>query len=388
MKVAYVTTYDSRDVHHWSGLGYYIARALERQDIALHRVGPLSLSPLQRPMLKAKSFLYNRLLKRRFFRDHDFGAAKEYGQRARSAIQSARDVDVVFSPGTIPLACLETEKPVAFWSDATFAAIQDFYPEYSHLSANTFRDGHRIEQAALTRASAAIFSSDWAARSAIEAYGASADRVHVVPFGANIENAPNSEEVRALIAQRPRTKCNLLFMGVDWARKGGATALAVARMLNSAGLSAQLTIVGADPFDAASPVPPFVRCAGFVSKRTQAGCDEIEHYLRESHFLLVPSHNECYGLVFCEANAYGVPSLARAVGGVPTIVRDGVNGYLFKPEENGENIAATILDHFRHYDRYVQLALSSHNEFVTRLNWQVAGRTVRRILAETCNAKL
>ncbi len=30
LKIAYVSIYDSTDVHNWSGLGYYIAKALEK----------------------------------------------------------------------------------------------------------------------------------------------------------------------------------------------------------------------------------------------------------------------------------------------------------------------------------------------------------------------
>jgi len=31
LRLAYITEYDADDVHNWSGLGYFIARALEQQ---------------------------------------------------------------------------------------------------------------------------------------------------------------------------------------------------------------------------------------------------------------------------------------------------------------------------------------------------------------------
>ena len=51
--------------------------------------------------------------------------------------------------------------------------------------------------------------------------------------------------------------------------------------------------------------------------------------IASSHFLLLPTLADCFGLVLCEANAFGVPSLANDVGGVGEVVKPDVNGCLF-----------------------------------------------------------
>jgi glycosyltransferase involved in cell wall biosynthesis len=386
MKITYATTYDATDVTNWSGTGHYVAQALKNQDFALDFIGPLPRPFGMWPVFKAKGLFYNRLLRTRYHANHDLAVARHYARLVDNRLRQTPDSDLVFSPGTIPIALLETDKPTVFWSDATHASLFDFYPEYTHLCAETIRDGHTIERRAMERASAAIFTSEWAAASAIRDYGIDRSKIHVVPYGANIDNPLPPQQVKEAIQARPKDLCKLLFIGVDWERKGGETALAVAETLHRRGLPVQLTVVGCNPFKRRSP-PPYVRCEGFLSKRIKTHRDRIAQLLAESHFLLVPSLAECYGLVYCEANAFGVPCLARAVGGVPTIVKNGVNGHLLHRDLPAESFVKIIERHFQDYRQYLDLADSSFNEYQQRLNWDVAGARVRDILLQICGTK-
>lgn len=385
MKITYATTYDASDVHHWSGLGYHIAKALQRQEFELNFIGPLACPKMLWPAFKAKGLLYNRILGKRYHRGHDAVMAHYYARRIDEQLRKNPQTDLVFSPGAVPIAFLQSDRPTAYWHDATHANLFDFYPEYTDMCDRIIRDGHRIEQTAIDRASAVIFSSDWAAQSALRDYGADPSKVHVVPFGANLENPPSAKFICEAVRARPRQICKLLFIGVDWIRKGGATALRVAEKLNRIGLPAELTIVGCNPFEERTQ-PDYVRCEGFLSKRSLPDCRRMEQLLAESHFLIVPSLAECFGLVYCEANAFGVPCLARSVGGVPTIIKNGLNGYLFDPDDSATAYVQVIERLFQQYNQYLDLAFSSANEFNRRLNWDVAGKRAREILVNAVRA--
>lgn len=54
-----------------------------------------------------------------------------------------------------------------------------------------------------------------------------------------------------------------------------------------------------------------------------------------------PSRTETLGLVLLEAMAAGTPVVAARSGGIPDIVTDGVNGYLFDPNDETGALAAT-----------------------------------------------
>jgi len=183
------------------------------------------------------------------------------------------------------------------------------------------------------------------------------------------------------LESRPRDKCKLLFLGVDWFRKGGDIALEVTKQLNQAGFSAELTVVGCLPVVDGS-LPNCVKVLGFINKSTKDGREQLDRLISESHFLILPSTADCTPIVFCEANSFGVPCISTNVGGIPTVIKDGLNGKLFSLDAEIYDYCKYISDIFSNYSQYQCLALSSFNEYQTRLNWSVAGKTVKRLLSE------
>jgi glycosyltransferase involved in cell wall biosynthesis len=236
-----------------------------------------------------------------------------------------------------------------------------------------------MERSAMERCKLAIYSSEWAAKSAIDYYKTDPNKVKVVPFGANISIHKTFSEVKELINSRPSDKCKLLFLGVDWFRKGGDVALKVAEELNNSGLDTQLTIVGSQPTFNYS-IPDFVKPLGFINKSNQEGQTQISQLLMESHFLILPTLADCTPIVFCEANSLGVPCLSNNVGGVSTLICNGLNGHLFPSKDNISDYCDYITNIFSNYISYKDLALSSYYEYESRLNWAVSGQKIKNLL--------
>ncbi len=71
--------------------------------------------------------------------------------------------------------------------------------------------------------------------SAIRSYGADPGRTKIVPLAANIDCDRTEAEIERLIGARSTDEVNLLFLGIDWLRKGGDLAVAVASELSRRG---------------------------------------------------------------------------------------------------------------------------------------------------------
>ncbi|MDB4883286.1 MAG: glycosyl transferase group 1 [Gemmatimonadetes bacterium] len=371
LRLAFVSLNDSADVHQWSGLNYHIARSLERAGATLVRVGPLThpwttAMKLRRRWYGLRGQAYHANMER--------SALDAYGARARSLIP--RDVDGVFAVTSMIAAGLEgLNVPIISWDDASPAALTDYYPEFVRLSATSARDNDAMGRRAARNVSLALYASEWAADSARAAYGLPAEKVAVVPFGANLDELPSGVEVAAAIAARPGNVCRLLWIGVDWQRKRGDLVVEIARRIVATGIPVELTVVGCTPTPR-EPLPDWVRVEGFVSKQTPEGAARLAKLFARSHFLVMPSLAEAYGLVYCEAAAFGVPSVATRTGGVPTIVLDGETGILDDLHATAESYVGRMLPLLRDRERYDAMARGARARSEARLNWDVAGREV------------
>jgi D-inositol-3-phosphate glycosyltransferase len=66
----------------------------------------------------------------------------------------------------------------------------------------------------------------------------------------------------------------------------------------------------------------------------------LSTFYRAADVCLMPSRSESFGLVALEAAACGTPVIAAAVGGLTTLVRDGVSGLLIDARDPARWAAA------------------------------------------------
>ncbi|MCL1471487.1 glycosyltransferase family 4 protein [Argonema antarcticum] len=387
INLSYVTTYDVLNSSTWLkhqvglyGAGYYISQTLQNQSVSMDYIGPLKKNFA--PITRTKWSFYRYLQKKDYYSWADKLTLKDYAYQVSQKL-SKLNSDVVLCPeNAVPIAYLNCQQPIVLWTDTTLAALINFYPYLSNLCEETKKNIYTLEKSALDRCKLVIYSSDWAAETAIQIYGIDPNKVRVVPWGANIECDRTLNDIQNIVQSRPLNPCKLLFFGAQWERKGGDIALAVAKELTSRGLITELTVIGCDSSVTNETIPKFVKFLGFIDKSTKEGEHKINQLLAESHFLILPSRAETYGHVFCEANSFGVPCLATKIGGVPTIIKDNLNGKIFALDAPISEYCTYINNYITNYKEYKRLALSSFNEYQYRLNWSVAGQSIKQLLGD------
>jgi glycosyltransferase involved in cell wall biosynthesis len=379
MKVAYAYEFDAADPMVQSGRPASILQQLEAAGVQVLRAFPLRRGV---HMLFAPKVAYYRQRRLVYRPDREPWYLRSLAAQIRRRVREGRP-DVVFAPGSHAVAMLDVPCPVVFCADATFANVLDCYDSFSNCADEFIAQGHAQERAALGRCAAAIYPSTWAARRAIDDYGADPARVHVVPFGANVE-APDAATVDGWIAARDLSPLRLLFVGREWERKGADTVLATCSRLHAAGYAVSLDLVGIDRPPVA--LPGWAYNHGLLDKRDpdQRAC--LQTLYAHAHFFFVPSQAENYGMAFCEAAAHGLPSLTTDVGGIPTIVRHGRTGYTLSPQAPTSEWAAALAQAADNPDAYRAMARASRADYEARLSWDAFGARLRDILERVTGA--
>ncbi len=259
------------------------------------------------------------------------------------------------------------------------------------VKADTFEaesDDRAFQEAAIVACADAVLAScDVEAAQFVRLYNAEPSRVHVVPLG--VEHAyfaPGYRpQARRALALDPDAKM-LLFVGRLQALKGADLALETLIELRSRGDHAMLAIVGGpsgpDGRETLERLHRRVAKAGVIQQVMFVAPQHhrlLSTWMRAADVTLVPSRAESFGLVALESSACGTPVVASDVGGLTTIIEEGVTGYLIG--ERDETEWANVVEHAFDSER----ATAMSNAAVLRARqytWRRAGESLAAIIEQ------
>jgi glycosyltransferase involved in cell wall biosynthesis len=109
--------------------------------------------------------------------------------------------------------------------------------------------------------------------------------------------------------------------------------------------------------------------------------DAMAGLYQSHHLLALPSVNEAYGIVYIEAQQFGLPVIGTTAGGAGEIITHGYNGFLIEP---GDSAALARLLAMLYADRRLLQTLGRHalETFRQHPGWEDCGRLIRRFLLE------
>ncbi|MBV9962983.1 MAG: glycosyltransferase family 4 protein [Parafilimonas sp.] len=367
MRIAYLAINDPLDKRSWSGTTYYIAKTLQRNGNDVDFFGPLVLPKWLDKTLRALAKLNRILFRKEYITKYSlllsWYSAKQFNKKLK-----AKSYDCICAPAAAPeLGFLKTKLPVIYITDATFQLMRNYaYNEFIKVSWLTKFEGNLLEKHALRKSAAVMYPSMWAAESAVNDYHVSNEKIFVAPFGANIDRVPDESIIFNKLNNHQLT---VLFLAVDWERKGGNIAFDVLKFLHfTHGMQAKLIVCGCVP--PAHISHPNMEVIPFLDKNKKEDYERFVNIMSTSHFLLVPTRADCSLLVGSEANAYGMPAITTETGGVPEIIKDGVNGYCLPYTADANIYAALIAELFLNQGKFKELITTSRQRFDEYLTWQ------------------
>lgn len=378
------TTEDPFNRNAWSGIPWSLRLALERQVEQLTVFHPPK--PKRAPIDVVKRVLFGAS---RFPLWITKATLKQNASAVRSEI-ARTNPDAVLSISSQCVAYLDDPgRPVFMFSDAPYWTYCEMYRRWDTPPLR-IRKFAEEEARAARRLDGLCFGSGWACGQARRVYGldsaAAESRLHETPLGANWVPPLERDEVFRRIDERTARfetdGIELLYVGKDWLRKGGPLAVEVATQIHNAGYKVRLHIVGCRPeLGEAAGAGGFITVHGLLKQSDPDQSARLAELFLRSDFLIVPTLAECFGIVFAEAQAFGLPPISRAVHAVPSVVLDGKTGMLLDRDAPAGSYVERILSIVGKPQEYRRMARQAREWFEERLRWD---RTAEGILEAIC----
>lgn len=163
---------------------------------------------------------------------------------------------------------------------------------------------------------------------------------------------------------------NILFVGVEWERKGGPILLKAFENVLKRHPDASLTIVGCSPKNVTLP-----NCS-IIGK---VPVEEISKYYDSASIFCLPTLREPFGIVFIEAMNYSLPVIANNIGCIPDLVIPDYNGYLIDNNVNGYTEAiCRLLDDPA---KCREMGENGYKYSQLKFTWDIAGKKIKENIA-------
>ncbi len=260
--------------------------------------------------------------------------------------------------------------------DCSLPQVPHFvYTDHTHLSNLRYTSFNakklfskkwiELERQIYNNATVTFVRSSNIARSLMDQYQYPSERIICIYAGNNVNT--NHGKVRS----KTYTDENILYVGIDWKRKGGPELVNAFKLVLTHRPNASLTIVGTNPkIDI-----PNCTVLGKISP------EEIAQYYEKATIFCMPTHIEPFGIAFLEAMQAGLPIVGTRVGAIPDFVQDGWNGFLVEPGDV-QGIHDALMKLLDNPDQRREFGERGFAIAKERYSWEAVGRRLRQHILE------
>ena len=379
MKVAVINTYDAKNILMWSGIPFHVSLFLD--SLFFGNIQYIKLPEMKRSFKSnLLGFYFNKIKKQKYYTWADEQHLYSNKKMIDSFLDDQYDLIITFEFFLVPFL-KKTNNKVIHWNDANFQNLHNYYSGYSDFSTYSFKAAHNIQKQALDLSDIVIYSSEWAIKTAVSYYKIDERKLRIILFASNLKVSLNASEVNNVVNLRKQNIIKLLFIGVDWERKGGDYAVKVLNELNSKGYKSLLYIVGIEVNEELSKNQNIVQF-GFINKTSLEGEKKMVELYKECSFFILPSQNDITPVVFSEANSFALPVISTNIGGIPSLIIKNINGDYFDISHFVEKSTNFIIKNLPASYEYVQLCNSSFLHYQNNMSWDQVAIKFKKILKD------
>lgn len=351
-------------IETWSGTSYQLKEALKRyfDVIYVDAKDSMLLSLVKIIAKKIEKKTVSRLLKPLYEKQHK----KQITQKLKKyntipVLEISENVDV--------------DNDFYLYRDMSYACypyvlnkFKDDNNDYGHgmlkhISNDVLEQRIKNEKKLINKSKGSFLMGQWITDILISKYPDEQEKYITVGGGLNNDFIKSNE--------KKDINKKILFVGKDYLRKGGDLVEEAFKIVKEKyDKDAELIIVG----------PEINNYNDGVTYLGNVGKKELSKYFNECSIFCMPSRFEAYGLVFIEAQCYGLPIVAIDDYEMHYFVQDGINGYLINKYDANE--LAEALHKALNNKEMIDNVRINANQFQKTHTWDVVAKKIADVINE------
>lgn len=355
-KIGYISVKPLEDVTNWSGTINNLYNTL----LPEYEIVPVIL---RKPLVFKVIDVVNEKLNISFYPPF---FTWYYRMDFNRKVRKLKDVDYLFGCALSQIfgsGINKNGKKLIYLTDAVFSDMLNYY--WFNMSEQRRKKLDKLERNSMRDADHIIYSSEWSANGAINKYGVDKDKISIIRFPSPLDDEyEGSKEV-------DKEEIHLLFVGVDWKRKGADVAIECVTELNKIDKNHKyiLDVVG---LQSEKEYDNVVFHGKLYRSNPEQKRKLIDLY-KNSKFFILPTKADCSPVVMAESYQYGLPFISTRTGGVADLVIDGETGFLFDVEDRGNLYAqriAELVNNKEEYKRVSENCRRRYEQYHSRESWR------------------
>jgi alpha-maltose-1-phosphate synthase len=331
------------DPRCWSGSSYQFFSELQRRKVLQNAFG-VEVSRWKQWELMLRSFsMHREVWRRHFYMGTSYRNALTREIRAHLSPEDA-GCDYLQIGSMFDVPSLLNDQFCYSYHDGNLAQSLRAPNVPKGLNPRRVAEGLEYERRVCKGMRLVFSEAEYLRRSFIEDYEIAPDRVVTIGAGVNLAQFPEENPSKRY------DNAEVLFIGVDFARKGGWQLLQAFQRVRERIPNARLHVVGPRELSIPHESSLGVEYHGFLSKTDSDHFRKLEQLFLRSSVFVMPSLYEPFGIAPLEAMAYQLPCILTRGWALQEFVVPGRNGFLVEAGQ-ADSLEAALLEALRDPDR-------------------------------------